>query len=177
MRKALLVIDMQRDFLQVNGRLPIESTQVPALVAQVNKAIEAAKGQGWPIAVIANEFHPWDPANLFRRCAGIRGSEGARLDERVRQSEFEPFLKGRGDAFSNPRLAAWLRDQQVDEVCLCGVYANGCVKATAKGALHEGFKATVLTDAVGAGSKQAVSRGLTACQRDGASISTVEEYL
>ena len=43
-------------------------------------------------------------------------------------------------------LAAWLRDRDVDEVDVCGIATDYCVRATALDAAAAGFATTVLLD-------------------------------
>ena len=43
-------------------------------------------------------------------------------------------------------LAAWLRERDVDEVDVCGIATDYCVRATALDAAAAGFATTVLID-------------------------------
>lgn len=172
MNTALLLIDFQRDFIHPEGRMPVHTEHMQPMFTHTRAALESARDAGWPIAAIVNAFHRWDPGNLFRRFAAVEGSPGAALDDRMDLSDATVFSKRRGDAFSNPELHAWLQSQKVERVVLCGVYANGCVAATARGALKLGYRVTVLTDAIAAGSDAALERGIQRCARLGAQLTT-----
>jgi nicotinamidase-related amidase len=78
-RRALILIDFQRDFLDDGGRMPAGRAQVPAVLEAAHRAVAAARAAGDLVVAIGNEFRPGDLLmNLLRRGAAISGSEGAR---------------------------------------------------------------------------------------------------
>jgi len=170
-RGALLLIDFQRDFLCDDGRMPVDADQREPVVAAANRA--AAKAHGDAVIAIGNEFRRGDWTNLFRRFAALAGSEGARWDERVAIDGAPYFAKWRGSAFCNPDLAVYLRGLGVEEIALAGVYAGGCVSATARDALARGFRVTVLSDAVADRNGAARARALKRLKHAGATIAAM----
>lgn len=123
------------------------------------------------VVYIGNEFSRWDiPANWFRRNASIRGGSGARLDDRLMVINHRYFPKERADAFSNPRLGEFLHSRNVQHVILAGVYADACVRSTARGALKGGYRVSVLSDAVAAASHERRVAALRKMQRRGVAI-------
>ena len=171
MKTALLLIDFQRDFLAPDGRMPVARGQIESVVAATNKAISAARARGEDVVAIGNEFLRSDVvANFFRRNAALAGSPGAAWDERIPITGAPYFRKWRGDAFCNPALEEFLRNHCVGQVALAGVFASGCVSATANGALARGFRVTVLGDAVADANGRARDRALQRLARCGASV-------
>jgi nicotinamidase-related amidase len=170
-KTALLVLDMQRDFLEDAGRLPVARDQVAGLIASTNALIESAAASGALVVYILNAFprSAW-LANLFRRGAAIEGSTGAELDPRVLVRGSNRFTKTRGDAFSNRALEAYLRERGVERVIIVGVFANACVKATVRGALARGFGVTIVRDGVAAGDDRARRNAIAAMERRGALV-------
>jgi nicotinamidase-related amidase len=162
-RRALLLIDFQRDFLRDDGRMPIAADQREPVIAAANRAVVAAKARGDAVIAIGNEFPRGDWGNFFRRFAALVGSDGAIEGARY-------FAKWRGDAFCNPDLGVWLNALGVRELTLAGVYAGGCVSATARGALARGYSVAVLSDAVADRSDAARARALKRFERAGATI-------
>lgn len=170
-RTALLLLDLQVDFLQPNGRLPVAQDQVPGMLEATNRAIRAAGAREMEVIYIGNEFSRWDiPANWFRNYAAIRDQPGTRIDERVLVINDRYFPKCRGNAFSNPRLGEFLQSRNVRHVILAGVYANACVQFTALGALRQGYRVTVLRDAVAAANGRKRETALQRMQRRGVEI-------
>jgi nicotinamidase-related amidase len=83
-------------------------------------------------------------ANVFRHGAAVAGSTGASLDPRVlAPANTRVFPKAQADAFTNPDLEPYLRSQGITTVWVMGVFAEGCVRATAHAARRLGFKVIV----------------------------------
>lgn len=69
-RRALIVIDVQNEY--VSGDLPIEYPDVQTSLANIGRAMDAARAAGVPVVIVQN-FAPAD-SPLF-----ARGSNGAEL--------------------------------------------------------------------------------------------------
>lgn len=176
---ALLVLDLQVDFVERGGRMPIAADQIEQVLKMSNLAIEASAARQMAIVYIGNEYTRWDiPGNWFRRNAARAGTPGAALDPHLNRIVGAPYFpKRRGDAFSNPDLERFLRAHQIGRVVLCGVYAGDCVTATAHGALGRGISVFILSDAVGAASATARRLALARLSQTGAQIVTTEEFI
>lgn len=70
------------------------------------------------------------------------------LEHRCLNPQEPTFTKAQVDAFTNKRLAPYLRLREVDETVLAGCFTFGCVEATAVGAVGEKFNVTLLSDCV-----------------------------
>ncbi len=152
--RALLALDLQCDFLQPNGRLPIALDQVAGVVTTINSAVRTAVLQRSTIIAVANAYDLIDPSNLLRNFAALRGACGGRLDPRVLLPGGTPcFQKRAPDAFGNPALEAFLIERQIGELTIGGVYAEACVMATTLSALRRGYSVEVLAQGVGAASQ------------------------
>jgi nicotinamidase-related amidase len=167
---ALLVLDMQNDFLRADGKRPVDVAQVPALIEHVNAAIAEAGARGIAVVHIANEFPRRSLLNLLRSFCAIAGSDGAKLDDRVCRDGAAYVPKERGDAFTNPALEALLAERGVRHVVLAGVFADHCVLSTARGAIARGYRVSVLARGVAGASRRATTRGLHAMEALGATI-------
>ena len=147
-RRALLLIDFQRDFLARDGRMPVDQGQVESVLAAAQTAVDEAHSVGDLIVKIGNEYPTSDlVGNLVRHHAAMKGSDGAAWDGRLDASGAIYVSKWRSDAFCNPALAAVLTQNMVSDVRLAGLYAKACVSATAKSARKRGLKVQVLGDA------------------------------
>jgi|HubBroStandDraft_2_1064218.scaffolds.fasta_scaffold250080_1 nicotinamidase-related amidase len=83
-RVAVFALDLQRDFLEDGGRMPVASAHVDPLLASANAAIDRAVAAQVPVVYVFNAFprSAWLP-NLFRRGAAPAGSRGGQSSTRA----------------------------------------------------------------------------------------------
>lgn len=148
-RTAVVLMDIQRDFLEEDGRMPVGRAQVEPMIAVVKDLVSDARARGLPVVQVRNVFsRNAFVANWFRNQAAVEGGAGTALDPRTAMLSATVFDKNAPDAFSNDELDAFLRENRVDQLVLAGVYAGGCVKWTARGALNRGYRITIVRSAV-----------------------------
>lgn len=170
MKKALVLIDLQYDFLNASGRMPAGQHQIEPMLAQIHCAAAAANSAGDPVIGVVNRFARLDPGNLFRRFAAVAGSPGAAWDERAPNANAGTFPKASGSAFSNPEFESALRSRAVGEIVLTGVYTSGCIAATAKGGMRRGFKVSLLASGTADSSEKARQSAIRRLERAGVRI-------
>lgn len=166
---ALVVIDMQKDFLDPGGKLPALQSQVADAVEHVNKLIDGARPGGVRVIYVRSEFpkSAW-LRNWQRGYAALEGDPGAELDPRVHQVGKNVVAKLRGDAFSSPEFVTLLAEGAVDHIVLVGAdNANG-IRLTAEGGRSRGFKVQVLRDSVVSSSDRARDRMISNLLNGGA---------
>ncbi len=174
MKKALVLIDLQYDFLNASGRMPAATEQIEPMLAQTQCAVAAANAAGDPIIGVANRFARLDPGNLFRRFAAVAGSPGAEWDQRAPQAGAGTFTKASGSAFSNPEFENALRSHGIGEIVLTGVYTSGCVAATAEAGLRRGFNVSLLASGTADSSERARQSAIR--RLDKAGVHILESY-
>lgn len=140
-RRALLVIDVQNDY--VGGNLPIEFPPVEQSLANIGRAMDAARGAGVPVVVVQNILPEGAPFMAS-------GTKGAELHDTVssRASDHH-VLKNLPSAFAGTGLEEWLRERRVDTVVITGYMTHNCDLSTVVQALHAGFAVEFLADATG----------------------------
>jgi nicotinamidase-related amidase len=170
-RAALLVIDVQNDFLD-GGASPVPGTS--AVVPAVGALVEAFRRAGRPIAHVVRLYEPGgSDVDLVRRSAieagaavvapGSTGSQipaevagGAALDApRLLRGEPQPIgerevivFKPRWSAFHRTSLEAWLHEQDIDTVVVAGCNLPNCPRATLFDASERDFRTVLVEDAV-----------------------------
>jgi nicotinamidase-related amidase len=170
-RRGLLLIDFQHDFLDPDGRMPVEQRQVESVIAAARRAVDAAQARGDLIVKIGNEFRRGDLiGNLLRHHASIRGSSGCTWDRRIDPPGAAYLPKWRSSAFSNPALARLLQNSHVGAVSLTGLYTKACISATAKAARKQGLSVQVIGDATACSSDESRRTALDKLHRIGIDI-------
>jgi nicotinamidase-related amidase len=145
--KALVVIDMQNDYL-CDKRKPMFSYDSKDLTANVNASIAEYKAKGWDVIYIAQIF-PNIITNKWFIGFSIKGTEGAELYSGLDKVSDLYFDKKLPDTFSSKKFCEFVKAKRYNEMALCGLDECGCVGATAKGAVKRGIKTYMLTDSIG----------------------------
>ncbi len=169
-RVALLVVDLQTDFLDAQGRFPVALDQVAGLLETTNRLIAYGVTEGWEVVYIANEFPASRSRSLGLSGAATKGQPGVELDKRLRVVNSIYFPKSGGDAFHNSALENYLKRAGVTRVMLVGVFANECIRRTASGALKRGYEVWVISDAVADADAQTRARALEAMKVRGVTV-------
>ena len=146
-KKALIVIDMQNDYLW-DKRKPKFSYNTDGLTGAVNKAIAAYKAKGYDIIYIEQVF-PDLITNRWFIGFSIKGTEGAELYSGLDVVSDLMFEKNLPDTYSSKAFREYMQKQGYSEVVLCGLDECGCVGATAKGASKTGVKVFMLGNCIG----------------------------
>lgn len=155
--EALLVVDMQRDFLP-GGALPVPGAD--ALVPHVNHYIDHFTAIGTPV-YLSRDWHPADHCS-FRDQGGpwprhcIAGTPGAEFARGMRVpatavivSKATTAGEDAYSAFERTSLATLLQARGVVHLWVAGVATDYCVKASVLDARRLGLRVTVLVDAIG----------------------------
>jgi nicotinamidase/pyrazinamidase len=153
---ALLVTDMQRDFLP-GGTLPVPGAE--ALIPRINHYVAQFENSGAPI-YFSRDWHPADHGSFRARggpwpahCVADTPGAGfpaliplpgnASIISKGTQRDREGY-----SAFDGTKFAELLRQRGVQELWVAGVALDYCVRATTLDALKQGLRAVVLIDAV-----------------------------
>jgi nicotinamidase-related amidase len=140
-RRALVVIDVQNEY--VTGDLPIEYPPVEISLANIGRAIDAARAAGVPVVIVQNYAPAGAP--IF-----ARGTVGAELHEVVAARERDHYVeKSLPSAFAGTDLAAWLAARGIDTLTVAGYMTHNCDASTVFEATHAGLKVEFLEDATG----------------------------
>ncbi|YCM46190.1 bifunctional nicotinamidase/pyrazinamidase [Verrucomicrobiaceae bacterium 227] len=203
--KALLVIDLQNDFL------PGGSLGVPGgdqIIPLVNELMPE-----YPLVVATQDWHPENHTSFASNHSGknigdtieldglqqilwpthcIEGSKGAKFADSLDTRRFDHIIRKGSDPqidsysgfFDNGHrkstgLTKLLKEKGVTEVHLCGLATDYCVKFTALDALKEGFKVTLIKDACRGVNLNPddVHHALSLLESEGVKIRTSEDIL
>lgn len=167
-RTALVVIDMQRDFVEPGGfgaALGNDVGRLEAIVPTVRELLDLFRGKGWPV-LHTRESHLPDlsdcpPAKRARGGADLRiGDEGPMGRLLVRgepgnaivpdcaplQWEAVVDKPGKG-MFWGTEIHEWLREWGVTHLVFAGVTTEVCVQTSMREANDRGFECLLIEDA------------------------------
>lgn len=140
-KRALLVIDVQNEYF--SGNLKIEYPPVASSLANITRAMDAAKAANVPVIVVQHDA-PAD-APIF-----AKNSQGWQLHPEVAGRRANHCLnKTMASAFADTDLAQWLSEHQIDTLTIVGYMTHNCDAATIFHAAHAGLNVEVLHDATG----------------------------
>jgi len=153
---ALIVVDMQRDFMP-GGALPVP--EADKIVPTINSYIELFNARGALIAATRD----WHPENhiSFKTRGGpwpphcIRGTPGAEFHPDLRLPSTTVIISKATDpdkeaysGFDGTELHYILSKRRIRRVFVCGVATDYCVRATVIDGLELGYQVFVLQDAI-----------------------------
>jgi len=147
MARALLLVDVIKDFLHEDGERLLESFRERH--AALAGAVEGARTDRRPVVYANDNAGPWDSdaPRLVRQA--IEEGKGSELVAAIAPKDGETFvLKPGYSAFDRTSLAGVLREELgVDELDVAGTATEMCVFQTVQDALRLGFAVSVLADA------------------------------
>jgi nicotinamidase/pyrazinamidase len=147
-KKAILVVDIQNDFTGENAKMPVDTSQAIQIITNLNRIIDKSKELDLTVIYVGNEYSKFDILNIFRNFAAIKGTDGIEIDKRLHVVTENYFSKHKMNAFSNPKLDKFLKDKNIDEVFIGGLYAEACIYGTTKGAIRNSYLTNILTDCI-----------------------------
>jgi len=146
MKKALLVIDLQNDYLGEKRKKQF-TYDTNNLIKSVNALIETYHLNDCDIIYIEHNIQNiWTNRILFGH--SIAGTEGAKLYGGLKIISNYHFTKLFPDAFSSKEFKNFIKEKGYESVAICGLDENGCVSATAKGAIKNGLSVEMLTEGI-----------------------------
>jgi len=169
-QKALLVMDMQIDFIGESAKFPIDVDRIDDLVNTTNRIIEECHNRNYIIIYIRNTFKENDWLNTFRNNAAIKGTLGAEIDPRINIISENIFDKYSLSAFSNSDFEVFLIENQINELYLCGVMADQCVFETAIAAFNRNYTVNYIANAVSSTNTKKIENAIKRLNKKGINV-------
>jgi ureidoacrylate peracid hydrolase len=168
-KSALIIVDMQNDFLHPDGYVghrrrenPNSTLDLPFLMAaipQVARLAEAFRQAGRPVIYLAHAVKPDYSDAQFpywrlglprggNRTFVIEGSWGAQIVDDLKPRGGEHVVTKKGfDGFSNTPLDTILRRMGVSTCVVSGVVTSVCVSSTVRSAVEHNYRMILVGDA------------------------------
>ncbi|HLI61543.1 MAG TPA: isochorismatase family protein [Solirubrobacteraceae bacterium] len=149
MSRALIIVDVQRDFLPGG---PLGVPDGDAVIGRIN---ELLRGGDYDVALATRDWHPQDHSSFSEQGGPwpahcVQGTPGAELSPELDHERIDAVVDKGADrdgegysAFETGELGNLLRTERVTELTITGLATDYCVAATARDALREGFLVTI----------------------------------
>ncbi|KAL3618300.1 hypothetical protein CASFOL_038621 [Castilleja foliolosa] len=182
---ALLVIDMQKDFILPGAPMNVKGGE--SVVPNVIKAVEVARSRNIPIIWVVREHDPLGrDVELFRRHLyssdkpkpTSKGSVGAELvDGLVIEDDDYKLVKTRFSAFFNTHLHSYLQRDGISKLVIVGVQTPNCIRQTVFDAVALDYQTvTVIVDATAAATPEIHIANIVDMRNVGVATPTLEEW-
>jgi nicotinamidase-related amidase len=134
----IIVVDLQTGMF--DGRVAPPLHDADGLVARVRKILSWARRTGRGVAFMQQNSPAPDQLSP--------GQPGFPIWPALGQAADEPtFAKTVENSFTSAQLRDWVTQTGTYEVIVIGAATNHCVKSTVAGAMEQGLKVTVVSDA------------------------------
>ncbi|MDQ4003806.1 MAG: cysteine hydrolase [Actinomycetota bacterium] len=148
-KTALIVVDMQNDFVKEGGTLVVPDAE--ATVPTIKSLLDSARESGAKVVFTQDTHNQGDPEWEIWPEHVREGSWGWEIVEELKPLEDEVVIrKVRYDAFYGTHLDHFLRIWDVDTLIICGTVANICVHYTAASAALRWYGVIIPRDATSA---------------------------
>ncbi|XP_068653441.1 probable inactive nicotinamidase At3g16190 isoform X2 [Aristolochia californica] len=184
-KTALLVIDMQNDFILPGGPMHVAGGE--EIVPCVIKTIQVARERGIFVVWVVREHDPLGrDVELFRRHLygdgkanpTSKGTKGAELADGLVTKEGEyKLVKTRFSAFFATHLHSLLRSSGIEDIVVVGVQTPNCIRQTVYDAVALDYKSvTVIIDATAAAAPEVHIANILDMRNIGVMTPTVQEW-
>ncbi len=178
-RTALLVIDMQNDFLLPDA--PVPACGGLDIVARIAELADRARARGIGV-IYTKEMHRPDGSDFgieleFEPPHCLEGTRGAEIVDGLQPMDGDHVIEGkrRYDAFLGTDLGVVLRCSGVENLVVTGVCTDVCVTATVQHARNLDYRCFVARDAVAGTSKKRHEAALECLEHVFAHVGDAEE--
>jgi ureidoacrylate peracid hydrolase len=199
-RSALIVVDMQNDFVHPDGGFahrarenPEAKIDMPFLsgtIPQVKRLADAFRKTGRPVVYVAHVLKPdYSDAQFpywrvtrgslsHNRTFIAEGTWGAQIIDELKPQEGEHLVVKKGfGGFSNTPLDTILRNMDVNTCVVTGVTTCVCVSTTIRGGVEHNYRMILVKDAVAEVHRDTHEAELKTMQRVFAEVKSTDEVV
>jgi ureidoacrylate peracid hydrolase len=199
-KSALIIVDMQNDFLHRDGNFshiarehPEFSIDMPFLVGtipNVRRLADAFREAGRPVVYLAHVLKPDYSDAAFpywrvgieptsgNRTHCVEGTWGAPIIDELTPQEGEHLVAKKGfGGFSNTPLDTVLRNLGVNTCVVSGVTTCVCVSSTIRGGVEYNYRIILVSDAVAEVDRTTHEAELKTMGRLFADVKTIDEVI
>lgn len=143
---ALLVIDMQRYFLEKNSHAFLPSAT--SIIPNINRLIKYFNKKNRPV-IFTQHINTKKNAKMLKKWWGdiiTKDNEYYKISKDIYFPESKIIIKSQYDAFYKTELRRFLRRNNIKQVVITGVMTNLCCETTARSAFIQNFEVFFVID-------------------------------
>ena len=196
-RSALIVVDMQNDFVHPEGAFAERAKENPAAkidmellaspIPEIGRLAEAFRDAGQPVVYIAHVVKPdysdaafpyWRTKRSGNRTFIVEDTWGAQIVDDLAPKEGEHLVVKKGyGGFANTPLDTILRNMGVNTCVVTGVTTAVCVSTTVRGGVEQNYRMILVSDATAETQKEFHEAELKTMARVFAEVKTTDEVI
>jgi nicotinamidase-related amidase len=144
---ALIVVDMQVDFVSPKGRLFVP--EAPKTIPAIRSLIAKARKVRIPVIFTQDWHRADDPEFSIWPAHAVEGTRGAQVVPELKPMAKDYSIRKRTyDAFFSTDLDLLLRQKSILNLVISGTVSNICVLHTAGSACLRGYEIIIAADAI-----------------------------
>lgn len=184
MNYALLIIDMQNDFVLPGA--PASVTGAAATIPAIKRLLDHARSREIPVFHLIREYR-FDGSDieltrldhfLHQKRYAVPGTRGCEIVDDLRPLDGEyVIVKKRFSGFMNTELDFMLRRLGTTDLIICGTQYPNCVRTTIFDAASYGYRVVNITDATSAQTPQIAEANVRDIRNIGVECITLDEFL
>jgi ureidoacrylate peracid hydrolase len=196
-KSALVIVDMQNDFVHPDGAFAVLAQEKPDIdmpflmgtIPHVKRLADAFRKAGRPVVYVAHVLKPdysdaqfpyWrlPPPPSGNSTFVVEGTWGAQIVDDLRPSEGEHLVVKKGfGGFANTPLDTILRNMGVATCVVSGVTTCLCVSTTVRGGVEHNYRMILVRDAVAEVNRDTHEAELETMDRLFADVKTTDEVV
>jgi nicotinamidase-related amidase len=176
-KEALLIIDMQKDVTQMNGRSVMDLKQTDSIIENINRLIDHAEELRIKVIFFKHEFENIFLLKLLTKGALQKGNPETEIDERLKVGNNTVIIKNSAEAFKDTSLDNLLNENHIGHLYMTGIDAEYCVAKTVQAALERQYNVSVISDAIGARTIERRDKKIEDFNNAGVEIITTKQLL
>lgn len=182
-RHALLIIDMQNDFVLEGS--PLRVAQGMTVIPKIRAVLDAFRERRMPVFHILRIHRPDGSdveitrRDLFKKTPfAVAGTHGAAVVDALQPQEGEYVIeKTRMSAFTGTELDLMLRTLNITGLVVTGIQTPNCVRTTVFDAIAYNYPVVLVRDAVGAKSGEIHAANVADMANIGVTVMNVEDLV
>jgi len=196
-KSAMIIVDMQNDFLHPDGAFAQRAREQPekkidmaflaSVIPNVKRLAAAFREAGRPVVYIAQVLKPdysdaafpyWKGWSERKASFLFEGTQGAQIIDELTPGKGEHLIVKKGySGFSNTPLDTLLRNLGVSTCVVTGVTTCVCVSSTVRGAVERNYRVVLVKDAVAEVSREAHEAELETIARVFGDVKSADEVI